>query len=139
MLAAERQALAVEDKRPPRGTTSPPRWQRREEGEAKPTPPFVEPFLWIITAGRPSSALSLLGAVPAEGWPRGVYMSPGKLLVDDLQHGGDGRVGAALGVPQRGKYQCPRPSRAKVARGWLPLRGPGARSGVVSCSWFRPR
>ena len=50
--------------------------ERRE----KPAPPFVRPFLWIITAGRPSTVLSLLGAVPAEGWPLGVYMSPGKPL-----------------------------------------------------------
>jgi hypothetical protein len=39
--------------------------------------PFVKPFLWIIAAGRPSTVLSLLGAVPAEGWPSGVYLSPG--------------------------------------------------------------
>ncbi len=38
---------------------------------------FVRPFLWIIAAGRPTSALAALGAVPAEEWPRGVYTSPG--------------------------------------------------------------
>ena len=50
--------------------------RRREADKADPhpgddeaTPPFVKPFLWIITAGRPSTALSLLGAVPAEEWP----------------------------------------------------------------------
>ncbi len=48
--------------------------------ETKPRAPFVKPFLWIITAGRPSRVLALLGAVPAPGdaWPPGVYMSPGK-------------------------------------------------------------
>jgi hypothetical protein len=51
------------------------------EGEAKASSPFVKPFLWIITAGRPSSVLALLAAVPAEGWPTGVYLSPGMLRV----------------------------------------------------------
>jgi hypothetical protein len=50
------------------------RQERRRE--AKPAPPFVKPFLWIITAGRPSTVLLLLAAVPAEGWPTGVYLSP---------------------------------------------------------------
>src|SRR6185295_4053001 len=44
-----------------------------------PAEPFVKPFLWILTAGRPSSVLSLLGAAAASGWPTGVYMSPGAL------------------------------------------------------------
>jgi hypothetical protein len=52
---------------------------QKREGDAAPAAPFVKPFLWIITAGRPSSVLSLLGALPAEGWPTGVYMSPGAL------------------------------------------------------------
>src|ERR1700677_1712957 len=51
-----------------------PRGRRRGE----PAPPFVKPFLWIIAAGRPTGVLSLLAAVPAEGWPSGVYMSPGR-------------------------------------------------------------
>jgi hypothetical protein len=51
----------------------------QREGDAAPAAPLVKPFLWIITAGRPSSVLSLLGAVPAEGWPTGVYLSPGAL------------------------------------------------------------
>jgi hypothetical protein len=50
------------------------------EGQAKPAPRFVKPFLWIISAGRPSSVLSLLGAVRAKGWPQSVYLSPGKPL-----------------------------------------------------------
>jgi hypothetical protein len=47
------------------------------EREATPASAFVKPFLWIIVAGRPSTVLALLGAVPAEGWPTGVYVSPG--------------------------------------------------------------
>jgi hypothetical protein len=54
--------------------------EQDHDGETKAAPPFVKPFLWIISAGRPSSVISLLGAVPAEGWPPGVYMSPGKPL-----------------------------------------------------------
>jgi len=51
--------------------------EQGHEDAAKPVPPFVKPFLWIIVAGRPSTVLALLGAVPAEGWPTGVYLSPG--------------------------------------------------------------
>ena len=76
------------------------RVQDQEEGEAKPAPLFVKPFLWIITAGRPSSALSLLGAVPVKGWPRGVYVSPGAPLDagdgDPPQAGGMLRVGIVV-------------------------------------------
>ena len=54
--------------------------QQAREGEPKPVPAFVKPFLWLLTARRPSNALSLLGAVPAEGWPTGVHMSPGMPL-----------------------------------------------------------
>jgi hypothetical protein len=54
--------------------------EQDDEEDANPAPPFVRPFLWIITARRPSSVLSLLAAVLAEGWPSGVYMSPGKPL-----------------------------------------------------------
>ena len=67
------------------------------EGEAKPAPPFVKPVLWIISAGRPSSALSLLGAVPAVGWPQGVFMSPGKPLDEGpAEPGGMLRVGIVV-------------------------------------------
>jgi hypothetical protein len=54
--------------------------RRRGTGRTGPLqdPPFAKPFLWIVTAGHPTSVLSLLGAVPAEGWPPGVYLSPGK-------------------------------------------------------------
>jgi hypothetical protein len=54
--------------------------EENHEGQAKPAPRFVKPFLWIISAGRPSNVLSLLGAVPAKGWPQGVYLSPGTPL-----------------------------------------------------------
>jgi hypothetical protein len=69
--------------------------QQGPEEEAKPALPLAKPFLWIITAGRPSSALSLLGAVSAEGWPPGVYVSPGKALGADptSELGGMLRVG----------------------------------------------
>ena len=69
------------------------------EEEAKPAAiPLAKPFLWIITAGRPSSALSLLGAVSAEGWPPGVYVSPGKALGADPtpELGGMLRVGIVI-------------------------------------------
>jgi hypothetical protein len=74
--------------------------EQEHEGEAKPVPPFIKPFLWIISAGRPSSVLSLLGAVPAEGWPRGVYMSPGKPIdaggAGPVEPGGMLRVGIVV-------------------------------------------
>jgi hypothetical protein len=58
--------------------------RRRDAGKKKrklqPIEPFVRPFLWIITAGRPAGVLSALAAVLAPGWPRGVYFSPGVLL-----------------------------------------------------------
>jgi len=37
--------------------------------------PFVKPFLWIITAGHPTTAMFVLGATRVEGWPRGVYIT----------------------------------------------------------------
>ncbi len=42
---------------------------------------FVEPFLWIITAGRPTFVLSQLAARPAPGWPEGVYFGPDLLRI----------------------------------------------------------
>src|SRR5262249_48372555 len=35
--------------------------------------PFVEPFLWIIAAGRPTRVLAGLKFTRGRGWPRGVY------------------------------------------------------------------
>ncbi|MFT3772013.1 MAG: hypothetical protein QM820_41935 [Minicystis sp.] len=54
--------------------------EQPHQSAGQPEPRFPKPFLWIITAGRPSRVLSLLGAVPAETWPPGVYVSPGKPL-----------------------------------------------------------
>lgn len=44
--------------------------RRGQGGEAKPAPPAGRPFLWFITAGRPTGAISSLGAVPVVGGPR---------------------------------------------------------------------
>lgn len=41
----------------------------------------VEPSLWIISAGRPASALAALGAHTAPDWPAGVYFGPDLLRV----------------------------------------------------------
>jgi hypothetical protein len=41
----------------------------------------IKPFLWIIAAGRPASVLAELGACSVEGWPQGVYFSPGLFRV----------------------------------------------------------
>ena len=47
----------------------------------KQTKSDIKPFLWIIAAGRPASVLAELGACSVEGWPRGVYFSPGLFRV----------------------------------------------------------
>jgi hypothetical protein len=39
-----------------------------------PAPPL--PVLWILSAGRPSSAIEAFGLQPADGWPVGVYRAP---------------------------------------------------------------
>jgi hypothetical protein len=52
------------------------RRRRRDQEDAEPAAPFVKPFLWVITAGCPTSGMSILGAVRAEAWPRGVYLTP---------------------------------------------------------------
>ena len=73
---------------------------RREADTAKPERRSVKPFLWIIAAGRPTSALALLGARRADGWPPGVYMSPGEPAgtdeADDAGPGGLLRVGIVV-------------------------------------------
>jgi hypothetical protein len=74
-LAGLDKLIAFRQQRLREASQAGPKQGRR--GTAKPAPPVVKPFLWIITAGRPSSVLSLLGAVRAKGWPRGVYVSPG--------------------------------------------------------------
>jgi len=52
------------------------RRKRRDRENAGPAPPFVKPFLWIVTVGHPTSGMFILGAARAEGWPRGVYVTP---------------------------------------------------------------
>jgi hypothetical protein len=63
------------------------RQKRRRDARKKKrkqlTETFVRPFVWIITAGRPTSVLAALAAIPAPGWPRGVYFSPGVLVDAD--------------------------------------------------------
>jgi hypothetical protein len=44
------------------------KWQRRRSRRA-----FIEPFLWIITAGAPTGILTKLKLEPVPGWPSGVY------------------------------------------------------------------
>src|SRR6185312_5468360 len=39
-----------------------------------PAPPL--PVLWVLSAGRPSSANEAFGFQPAESWPAGVYRAP---------------------------------------------------------------
>lgn len=41
---------------------------------------FVRPFVWIVSAGRPTTVLAALSARKARDWPQGVYFSPGVLL-----------------------------------------------------------
>lgn len=52
--------------------------KRSERGE--PARPFVEPALWIITAGAPVALLAELAVVPAPDWPAGVYLLGGSAL-----------------------------------------------------------
>jgi len=40
----------------------------------RPPKAFVEPALWIITAGAPTAILTKLKLRPADGWPAGVYL-----------------------------------------------------------------
>lgn len=73
---------------------------RREAEKTKPERRIGKPFLWIITAGRPTSALALLGARRAAGWPRGVYVSPGEPVdageTGELEPGGMLRMGIVV-------------------------------------------
>jgi hypothetical protein len=53
-------------------------WQQRarnkkRKAEAAGTQKFVEPTLWIIAAGAPTTLLTKLKLAPARGWPPGVY------------------------------------------------------------------
>lgn len=51
------------------------RW-RGKRGRAR----NVEPFLWIVAAGTPTTLLAELRMVPAPDWPRGVYLFGGDVL-----------------------------------------------------------
>jgi hypothetical protein len=53
-------------------------WRHRER---RSSPTGDEPFLWILTAGRPDAALAGLLMSRAGGWPRGVYIGPHILRV----------------------------------------------------------
>ena len=53
---------------------------RNKKRQRQQAEPFVRPFVWIITAGRPTGVLSAMAALRVPGWPRGVYFSPGVLL-----------------------------------------------------------
>ena len=66
-LIAFRQRRRREASKKKRATTSPP------------AETFERPFVWIISAGRPAAVLSALAAIPAQGWPPGVHVSPGVL------------------------------------------------------------
>ncbi len=87
---------------------------QRSLRKAEPAPPFVKPFLWIIAAGRPSSVLSLLAAVPAVGWPSGVYMSPGK--PNDVAGAGQVESGGLLRVGIVVASELPRDSSTILVR-----------------------
>jgi hypothetical protein len=52
--------------------------KRRASGVAPEA--FVEPFLWIITAGAPTSIVTKLELKAAPDWPRGVYFFGGDIL-----------------------------------------------------------
>ncbi len=49
---------------------------RKQRKRPSPASTFTKPFLWIITAGRPTTVLDELGAAPSPAWPPGVYFSP---------------------------------------------------------------
>ena len=52
------------------------RQRARNARKGEPTEAFIKPFVWIITARRPTAVLDELGPSRAEGWPAGVYFSP---------------------------------------------------------------
>jgi hypothetical protein len=53
-------------------------WQdrARKARKTQKTATFVEPFLWILSAGCPTSVLAGLKLGAAPGWPPGVYFGP---------------------------------------------------------------
>lgn len=48
--------------------------------EGQPTEVIVAPFLWVITAGVPTTLLTELELEAASGWPSGVYLFGGNVL-----------------------------------------------------------
>ncbi len=50
--------------------------RKKKRTKAEPPETFLKPFLWIITAGRPTAVLDEIGAVPSQDWPPGVYLGP---------------------------------------------------------------
>jgi len=48
---------------------------RRKKGRQR-SSTVVEPFLWIIAAGRPTAVLADIGANPSPSWPAGLYFAP---------------------------------------------------------------
>lgn len=61
-------------------------WQQRsaqtkaKRGQASKAAPAAEPFLWVLSAGRPSGVLVGLRFRRLRGWPRGVYGFGGGVL-----------------------------------------------------------
>jgi hypothetical protein len=53
--------------------------QRQRRDAKKKGKAFVRPFVWIITARRPTGVLAALDPRRAAGWPRGVYFGRGVL------------------------------------------------------------
>ena len=52
-------------------------WHARDLEAQKKKQPATAPMLWILTTGRPVSAIRAFAFVPARGFPRGVYRTSG--------------------------------------------------------------
>jgi hypothetical protein len=99
------------------------RQKRRRDSRKKPHV-FVRPFMWIVTARRPTSVLAALAAVRARGWPRGVYWSPGVLRhADRTPPTGLVRAGGLLRMGIVVASELPRDRSTILAR--LMAGGPG--------------
>jgi hypothetical protein len=57
----------------PRSSTATARDPEATSGEAPAAVAPVDPFLWVIAAGTPTTLLTKLLMVPAAEWPTGVY------------------------------------------------------------------
>lgn len=53
---------------------------RKRSEQGQPTEALVDPFLWIIAAGAPTSLLTEIEIEPAPGWPVGVYLFGANVL-----------------------------------------------------------